>query len=332
MTLTPITEFDIVFISYDEPNADDNWYDLKEKCPWALRSHGVFGSDAAHKAAAALTETPRFITVDADNIVDPEFFNLELDMDIIRKNDVVSWSGKNQINGLVYGNGGVKCWPKHVVETMRTHEAAPENDTHAQVDFCWNIQYIQMNNIYSYVHNNASPLQSWRAGFREGVKMTLEAGDVVKKDRIKTLHHKNYQRLLVWQSVGADVQNGMWAIYGARLGTIMTNLRRDEWDWKNVRDFEWLNQYWNSQVAPGFAPADAQFDNLETCERTGYTWDTELLKHEISKLGEELRNELGLEIADLDADGSRFFKTAYVNPSRLAPMIKEDDVVSTIVE
>lgn len=328
MTLTPITEFDIVFISYDEPNADDNWYDLQEKCPWALRSHGVWGSDAAHKAAAALTETSRFITVDADNIVDPEFFNLELDMDLVGKNDVVSWSAKNQINGLVYGNGGIKCWPKHVVETMRTHEAAPANDTQSQVDFCWNINYVQMNNIYSQVHNNASPLQAWRAGFREGVKMTLEAGDVVKRERIKKLHHKNYQRLLVWQTIGADAKNGMWAIYGARLGTVMTNLRRDDWDWKDVRDFEWLNKFWADEVAPHFAKENTD----QLCERTGYKWNQSELEEATKDLGRLLQDELDLEIADLDEKGSRFFKTAYVNPSRLAPMVKEDAVVTTIEE
>ena len=52
MSLVPITEFDIIFISYDEPNADNNYADLLDKCPWAKRSHGVWGSDAAHKAAA----------------------------------------------------------------------------------------------------------------------------------------------------------------------------------------------------------------------------------------------------------------------------------------
>ena len=72
----PITEYDVIFISYDEPNADDNYADLLNKIPWAKRSHGVFGSDAAHKAAAALSETPRFIGIDADNIVDPDFLNI----------------------------------------------------------------------------------------------------------------------------------------------------------------------------------------------------------------------------------------------------------------
>ena len=75
----PITEYDVVFISYDEPNADENFADLLNKCPWAKRSHGVFGSDAAHKAAANLSETERFVGIDADNIVDPDFFNITID-------------------------------------------------------------------------------------------------------------------------------------------------------------------------------------------------------------------------------------------------------------
>ena len=63
-------ELDIVFLSYDEPNADQHYADLCNKVPWAKRVHGVKGSDAAHKAAANLSETDWVITVDADNIVD----------------------------------------------------------------------------------------------------------------------------------------------------------------------------------------------------------------------------------------------------------------------
>ena len=63
-----LTEFDIVFISYDEPNADENYAHLLDICPWAMRSHGVWGSDAAHKAAAAMCESDRFISIDADNV------------------------------------------------------------------------------------------------------------------------------------------------------------------------------------------------------------------------------------------------------------------------
>jgi hypothetical protein len=96
----PITSFDIVFLSYDEPNADKNYANLLEKAPWAKRVHGVKGFDNAHKEAARVAETDRFITVDADNIVRDDFFSLELDMSKIGKHDIVSWAGKNVMNGL----------------------------------------------------------------------------------------------------------------------------------------------------------------------------------------------------------------------------------------
>lgn len=322
--LVPITEFDIVFISYDEPNAEHNWADLQYKCPWAKRSHGVWGSDAAHKAAAALSDTDRFITVDADNIVREDFLNVEIDMDIIREIDVISWAGKNTVNGLVYGNGGIKCWPVDVVNRMRTHEAAPAHDKAAQVDFCWNIHYVQMNNVYCDVANNGSPLQAWRAGFREGVKMGLENGNVVDPEKLKLIHVENYKRLLVWMSVGEDITNGLWAIYGARLGCHMTNVQRTTWDWRNVRDFDWLSKYFMEQLFPKFANGD------QLCINTGVTWDLDKLKEETVRLGSEIRGALDLEISDLDPTASRFCKAVYKNPHRLGAMIREAQVDDSI--
>lgn len=322
--LVPITEFDIVFISYDEPNAEHNYNDLLEKCPWAKRSHGVWGSDAAHKAAAELSETDRFVTIDADNLVREDFFNIEVDMDRVRQDDVISWAGKNTINGLVYGNGGIKCWPKHVVERMRTHEAAPESDKRAQVDFCWNIHYVQMNNVYCDVMNNGLPLQAWRAGFREGVKMGLEGGDVVDPKELKKIHHENYKRLLVWMSVGEDVTNGLWAVYGARLGAKMTNIDRHSWDWKNVRDFDWLSNYFKEELFPEFE------GGTEMCVNTGMMWDYDKLKAKTVELGEEIKGVLDLEISDLGKSGSKFFKRVYKNPARLGAMVREDQVEDSI--
>ncbi len=324
MSLIPITEFDIVFISYDEPNADENYSNLLEKCPWAKRSHGVWGSDAAHKAAAALSDTERFITIDADNIVREDFFNVELDMDKIKPTDVISWAGKNAVNGLVYGNGGIKCWPVDVVNKMRTHEAAPEADKAAQVDFCWNIQYVQMNNVYCDVANNGSPLQAWRAGFREGVKMGLEGGDVVEPKDIKKIFRENYKRLLVWMTVGEDVTNGLWAIYGARLGCHMTNVERRKWDWRNVRDFDWLSNFFTDELFPEFS------GGTELCINTGMTWDCDKLKNRTVELGEGLRGVLDLEISDMDSVASRFFKTVYKNPHRLGAMVTEAQVDDSI--
>ena len=316
----PITEFDVIFISYDEPNADENFADLLNKCPWAKRSHGVFGSDAAHKAAAKLSETERFVGVDADNIVDPDFFNVTFDTERIKDNYVVSWSGKNDVNGLVYGNGGIKCWPVKVVQQMQTHEASdPTGPERSLVEFCWDVHYVQMNNIYSHVHNNSSPYQAYRAGFREGVKMSLDAGKKVSGNLKNKIHYKNYNRLLVWLSIGADAENGLWAIYGARLGCYKTNLEPD-WDWTLVRDFEWHTEFWKNEIAIQF-----KGDHV-TCPRTGYSYDKTKLMVESQRLGNILRNELGLNIAEMDEENSKFFKEVYINPTRTAPLIREDQI------
>ena len=52
---------DFVFLSVDEPNAEKNFADLKRKVPWAKRVHGVKGFDTAHKKAAEISDTDRFI-------------------------------------------------------------------------------------------------------------------------------------------------------------------------------------------------------------------------------------------------------------------------------
>lgn len=286
-----IHELDVIFISYDEPNADKNYSDLLNKLPWAKRVHGVKGSDTAHKAAARLSETDRFISVDADNIVDKEFFSQELDLTDENKDYVFSWCGRNAVNGLVYGNGGLKCWTKEFVLNMQTHENADPNDSERVLEFCFDPKYYQMNDCFSTSYINGSPFQAWRAGFREGVKMSLNRGE--KADNIKKIYWQNYHRLLIWCSIGADIKNGLWAVLGARHGCHMTMCT--DWDHANVRDFEYLTDLWAKETV-----------NL----------NEDTLLEKIKYYGEELRNELQLEIADMDANASKFFKQIYQNTSR----------------
>lgn len=295
-----LSELDVIFISYDEPNADENWADLQNKCPWAKRSHGVFGSDAAHKAAAQLSETDRFITIDGDNIIDPNFFNLEISVTANESNRIYSWAATNMINGLVYGNGGIKVWPVEAVMKMKTHEISenPECD----VDFCWDLDYQQINKIYSETHINASPYQAFRAGFREGVKMGLDEGRKVTVDEFhQKVYPENLKRLRIWCSIGADVENGLWAIYGTRLGCYKSLLT--DWDHKLVRDFEQHTKHWNEEIEPKFKGGN------QVCPRTGYTWTKKGLLSEISMLGDMLNMQVGLDISLLDENQSRFFKS-----------------------
>jgi hypothetical protein len=294
-----VLDYDIIYLSYDEPNAEQNYADLCKKIPWAKRVHGVEGSDSAHKACADLSETDRFVTIDGDNRIREHFLTQEIDFDehVELENKVISWCGHNVINGLMYGNGGVKCWPKEFVLGMRTHENADADNPHAQVDFCWDVEYIQMNSCFSDIYNNSTPQQAWRAGFREGVKMALDQGIRPTLEAFKNNHWKNLHRLFIWLMVGADIENGDWAIMGAREGlykTMCTN-----WDYIQVRDFKYLNQLWEDEYK-GIAPADLSMKIIDT--------------------GEKLIKEMDLPISvnALDAGQSRFFKTVYQNPARIS--------------
>jgi len=311
-------DLDVFYISYDEPTKEEHWADLMMKFPFAKRVDGVKGFDNAHKECAIQSETDRFISIDGDNIVDEKFFDLAITIpkDTDLEHSIISWSAKNMVNGLVYGNGGIKCWPRKLVLEMKTHENAV--DETKKVDFCWDLNYIQMNNIYSEVYNAGSPFQAFRAGYREGVKMSLDEGKTVPvEDFQKRIWHKNYQRLLTWCNVGADIENGIWACFGARLGCHDINFVED-YKLENISSFDWFKSYFEEEVLPTVAGGD------EKCAKTGVEWNYDKLYEESLRIGDILSEKMGMEICDPTPDLGRFFKTVYINPTRnLSPLATE---------
>lgn len=284
-----VIEFDVIFLSYDEPNADLHYADLCNKVPWAKRVHGVKGSDEAHKEAARLSDTEWLVTVDADNIVNTNFFNLDLNVESDNVH-VYSWLGKNIINGLQYGNGGLKIWKKDFILNMKSHEASDSD--RAQVDFCWEDGYKQFMTCYSDVIITGSPFQAWRAGFREGVKMTLFDGVKVPADEIKErIWWHNLHRLKIWSTVGAHEENGLYAVYGARLGQWMTNCT--DWNYVDVRDFEILKNIYEQHV---------NHTNLE---------------QDIQDLGYHIKKDLGFDYPYLDKKQSKYTLDLYAETINL---------------
>ena len=291
-----VADLDCIYLTYDEPNKETNWIKIQNMVPWAKRVDGVKGSDAAHKAAAAASDTERFILIDGDNIPDPDFFNLQLTLNDTNDSCVFRWRARNAINGLMYGNGGMSCWTKDFIYNMRTHEATDgtaEND----VEFCFYPNYWAMADCYSVTYPNATPFQAWRAGFREGVKMALDRGAKISvQDFELRVHNRNYDHLCIWQTVGADVDNGFWAIYGARLGTYMMML--EGWDHRQVQDFDTLAMLWRN----------FEQDGPDQCR----------------SVGNSLRTKLGLPIVDMDAEESQFFKHHYKSQFKnRGPMVRE---------
>jgi len=299
-----VADLDCIYLSYDEPKKEEFWVKIKNIVPWATRVDGVRGSDAAHKAAAEASTTERFVLIDGDNMPYPEFFNQILEFkDEEWESAVYRWRAKNNINGLMYGNGGVSSWTRTFVNNMQTHEntdGTAEND----VEFCFYSNYWAMHDCFSTTYPNQSEFHAWRAGFREGVKMCLNRGARPNVNEFKNqVHQRNLDHLTIWHNIGRDVDHGIWAIAGARMGTYMTMLT--EWDYKQVQDFDALQDLW----------------------RTVETSNPEILA---GRVAEDLDSQLDLPITMYGAEESKFFKFHYrSNWNNLGIMTREMDVIRT---
>jgi hypothetical protein len=239
-----IADLDCIFLTYDEPNAEENWVRVRNMVPWARRVDGIKGSDAAHKAAAMASSTDRFVLIDGDNVPDIEFFSCTLDLGDTARDVVFRWRARNNINGLMYGNGGISCWTREFALNMQTHEASDGSDETA-VEFCFHPRYWAMHDCYSTTVINGSNFQAWRAGFREGVKMCLDQGRRPGLDEFQQrVAQRNLDNLTIWHNIGRDIEHGDWAIAGARMGTYMTMLT--SWDYRQVQDFDELVKLWDT--------------------------------------------------------------------------------------
>ena len=232
--LLKVEELDFFMMSLDEPNRERHWADLRSKVPWAQHVTGVIGFDAVHRRCAELAKTPYFITVDADNIVHDSFLSLEVRVPEGRAIGIC-WGSVNAINGLKYGNGGIKLWEREYARNMAFHELG------SGMDFCWDVNFKSIPEVHSTTYVNGSPEQAFRAGYREGVKLSTVFGRRVKAVDAPRMIEPYVQGLLKqWCSVGLDVHNGEWAVLGARTGLI-DNLRGNVSN-EEVSDFEFIRK------------------------------------------------------------------------------------------
>jgi len=302
MNKIDIADLDCIYLSYDEPMKEEFWVKIRNMIPWAKRVDGVKGSDAAHKACAAASDTERFVLIDGDNLPDERFFNLTLELkDDQYEQAVFRWRARNNINGLMYGNGGMSSWTRTFVNSMQTHENTDGRDE-TVVEFCFDPLYWAMHDCYSTTYPNGSAKHAWRAGFREGVKMCLNKGTKPTvaefKDRV---HQRNLDHLTIWHNVGADVDYGLWAIAGARMGTYMTMLT--DWNYHQVQSFDVLEELWSTVAEQ----------------------DPELLSNRVA---EDLATQLDLPVMTMFAEQSQFFKHHYrSNWYNQGIMVREIDVI-----
>ena len=220
--------YDIVFISYQEPSADANYATLKAKFPMAKRVHGVKGIHQAHIKAAKKCFTKMFWIVDGDAVVNNSF-NFDYVVPEHQLDHVHVWRAKNPINGLEYGYGGVKLFPRQMTIDMDTSKADMTTSISSQF-----IAIEETSNITAF---NTDPFETWKGAFRECAKLSS-----------KTITRQNDEetenRLNIWCTKGSERRCGDFAIAGANAGREfgISNMA----DISLINNFEWLERQFNA--------------------------------------------------------------------------------------
>lgn len=229
-TVPILQEKDIIFISYNEPNAEQNWDNLKTRFSDAKRIDGVKGIHQAHIEAAKLSKTELFWVVDGDSKV-LDSFNFDYRVEEWNKDAVHVWQSINPVNGLVYGYGGVKLLPKTATLNMDLTKTDMTTSIGNKLKCVTTVS-----NITEF---NTDPFNAWKSAFRECVK--LASRTIARQNDAET-----EERLQRWCTAGSNRQFGEYAIKGALAGKEYgeTNKNNPE-SLRLINNFKWLEDQFN---------------------------------------------------------------------------------------
>ena len=208
--------YDVFFLSYDEPHADRHWEILKGNVPFARRVHGIQGIQAAHKHCASIARTPHFFVVDADNEV-IDFSPFEYEVNTWDRDYVHLWFARNPVNGLEYGWGGLKLFPRSVFAR-----------TEPRLDMTTSLPLKVFKEVKSITHFNTSPFETWRSAFREAVKL------------VQNPTEEQQEWLRVWCTKASGPHADM-CLLGAQEGRKYGNDHQGE-ELMVINDYGWLKQ------------------------------------------------------------------------------------------
>ena len=217
--------YDIVFISYQEPNANENFAKLKQRFPLAKRVHGIKGIHQAHIAAAKRCFTKMFWVVDGDAQI-IEDFEFDYKVDDYNLKTVHVWRSINPVNGLQYGYGGVKLLPRRLTIDMDTSK--PDMTTSIS-NFFKSVDKVS--NITAF---NTDPFSAWRSAFRECAKLSSKIIDRQKDTETE-------ERLQAWLHPIPDAFFRHEAKRGAEQGKEYgKKFATSTEDLFKINDFDWL--------------------------------------------------------------------------------------------
>jgi hypothetical protein len=226
-------QLDVVFISYNEPNAETNWQKVLAKAPNAKRVNGVKGIVAAHKQAASIVTTDMFYVVDGDADL-ADYWDFKFQPNLFDRDCVHVWRSINPVNELKYGYGGVKLFPTTLVISA--------NPNNTDMTTSLSDKFKLMPKISNTTAFNSDEFSTWRSAFRECAKLS---GKVLKRQMVR----ETEKRLDIWCTLGNDKPFGKYAIAGAIAGRKFgeENQGNDK-ILQKVNDYDWLKSKFNENV------------------------------------------------------------------------------------
>jgi hypothetical protein len=203
---------DIVFISYDEKDADLNYEILKEQQPHARRLHGIDGMINALKIAANESTTTWFYAVFAKTKVAKEF-KFDFTPNYLDTPGNYIFHAHNLITDYTYGHGAVLLY----------HSRLVADATSWGYDFTTSFPYTYIPMLSCY-NDATTPWEAWRTSFRE----------VLKLRDMNTI--ESHYRMHRWLTVG-NGPVGEWSKKGAADAIKYTGSLSEANDWNWLRSY-----------------------------------------------------------------------------------------------
>jgi hypothetical protein len=226
------TPQDIVFISYDEPQADENWATLVARFPHARRVHGVEGMENALKAAAHASSTPWFYAVFAKTRLH-EDWDFSFVPDRWQASKQYIFNALNASNGLCYGHMGIIMYHKESVLNSKPWAEIGGMDFTMSFD----TESIPLTSVYGEFA--ITPYHAWRTAFREVSKLCQWQLDEPSVETDYRIH--------VWKT-HATGPNAEWVLRGAQDGAqfFSENIWNND-ELKQAFRWEWLRAFFQSR-------------------------------------------------------------------------------------
>ena len=218
---------DIVFISYDEPDADNNWKLLSNKFSQAKRVHGVSGMELAKAAAADVSTTPWFFAVFAKTKLHEEF-DFTFAPDRMQQPKHYIFHAKNTVNDLEYGHMGIVLYNVAGIRQINAQG-------NFGIDYTLSFAHETVPELSCYGSFDQSPYHTWRTAFRECAKLAYF-------ESITPTVEGAY-RLNIWTS-RAHGPYANWCIQGANDGVEFFKSTNQQLEiLKQSFHWQWLRNY-----------------------------------------------------------------------------------------